>query len=71
MTDLAAEARHPLPYVQITNDAILAALMGETVTILGPLYIHTVTFVDGNFHCNFYLGIITCDEANLRLIHFI
>ena len=60
-----------LPSVDITDDQILAALMGETVVVKGPKYEYTVIFDGKEFVTTFYLGILNCNEDNLRKFRFI
>ena len=65
------------PFENVTDEQILAALFGETVTIVPgvPLteihpvrYTYTLTFDGKNFILSWLLGVLTCDEANLRLV---
>lgn len=60
-------------FVNITDDEILAALFGETVTIDGPRFQHFLKFdaVTGKFEAEMPFGVLTCDEANLRLVRWL
>lgn len=61
-----------IDFVCVNDDQILAALMGETVTIERPRFRYVLTF-DQKFKMDFCdnLGVaasVEADEANLRLV---
>lgn len=56
------------PHIKVTDDQILSALFGETVTFSGPRFNYTLIFDGTNFVTTYELGVMTCDETNLRLL---
>lgn len=62
-------------FLSVTDDQILAALFGETVTLPqrtptenAPVsYVYTLTFNGKSFVLSYFLGVLTCDESNLRM----
>ena len=58
--------------LNISDDQILSALFGETVTVAGDKYTYKVSFdaSSNHFHTSYNLGEMLCDEANLRLFRF-
>lgn len=66
-------------FLNVTDDQILAALFGETVTLPqrtptenAPFaYIYTLSFNGQSFILDYFLGTVTCDENCLRLIRLL
>ena len=58
------------PWFEITDDQVHAARNGQVVQFSGSVTDYSVTFDGKNFVVETNLGILTCDEDNLRNVRF-
>jgi hypothetical protein len=58
------------PWFEITDDQVRAARIGQLVRLSGSVTDYCVSFDGENFVVETNLGILTCDEDNLRNVRF-
>lgn len=58
------------PWFEITDEQVQAARNGQVVRFSGSVTDYSVTFDGKKFVVETNLGIITCDEDNLRTVRF-
>jgi hypothetical protein len=58
------------PWFEITDDQVHAARNGQVVQLSGSITDYFVSFDGKNFVVETNLGILTCDEYNLRTVRF-
>jgi hypothetical protein len=58
------------PWFEITDDQVRAARIGQLVRFSGSVTDYCVSFDGENFVVETNLGILTCDEYNLRTVRF-
>jgi hypothetical protein len=57
-------------WFDVTDEQIDAARNGRSVQFSGSVTDYSITFDGRNFVIETYLGILTCDEENLRMVKF-